>query len=385
MVQQMTARCLTHWPGLLCVTVFVLTVLVGAGSPPAAQAQAPDPAYQEALDRIREAQETGATELDLSGIGLSELPPEIGQLTNLQTLDLSDNSLTKLPPEIGQLAQLQTLWLFDNPLESPPPDVVAHGTEAVLTYLREQLAANFSGGNDDWTPIVQAFDGVEMVLVPAGCFEMGTPGKLWASPVHTVCFEEPFWIDRYEVTNGQFATFEGVAAGESRWTGAERPREQITWYEARDFCASRGVRLPTEAEWEYAARGPDALEFPWGDKWDQSLVVGDRGTDDGTAPVGSIPGGASWVGALDMSGNVWEWVADWSGDDYFETLPDGVVNPQGPETGAARVLRGGAWANWGIDFYRAAFRNGGTPDSSRFSDGFRCARSRGSHHSAGDE
>ncbi len=177
-------------------------------------------------------------------------------------------------------------------------------------------------------------------LVPAGCFQMGSEdGEDDEKPVHEVCFEEPFWIDKYEVTNGQFVVFNGQAARESFFSGDDRPREQITWFEAQAFCESREARLSTEAEWEYAARGPDGLVYPWGNEWDQSRVIGFRfrGSITGTAPVGSIPAGASWVGALDMSGNVWEWVGDWYGLDYYETLADGVVNPRGPALGTYRV------------------------------------------------
>jgi formylglycine-generating enzyme required for sulfatase activity len=128
--------------------------------------------------------------------------------------------------------------------------------------------------NADWTPEIRMFDGVEMVLVPPGCFLMGTDdGRSEESPAHEVCLDQPFWIDRYEVTNAQFARFEGQAAQPGWWADADRPREQITWFEARDFCALRSARLPTEAEWEYAARGPDGLLYPWGDTFVAENVV----------------------------------------------------------------------------------------------------------------
>ncbi len=237
-------------------------------------------------------------------------------------------------------------------------------------------ARNFSGGNDDWEPILQAFDGVPMVLVPAGCFEMGSTRSDEEKPPHRVCFDEPFWIDRTEVTNGQFAAFNGQAAADSRWTGAQRPREQITWTEAAAFCESRGARLPTEAEWEYAAGGPDSWEYPWGDEFVSDNVVWSENAGGQTADVGSKPDGVSWVGTWDLSGNVWEWAADWYEGDYYRTLEDGAVNPTGPASGESRVFRGGSWPDNYSGGFRAAFRSGTPPDAWSDHVGFRCARSR---------
>lgn len=115
--------------------------------------------------------------------------------------------------------------------------------------------------NGDWTPIAHDFDGFEMMLVPSGCFTMGTNDTInWPDqqPPHEQCFTEPFWIDRYEITNKQT---ESVGF----WPGDDHPRELVSWEDASDFCRYRGGRLPTEAEWEYSARGPNNLNFPWGD------------------------------------------------------------------------------------------------------------------------
>ena len=154
----------------------------------------------------------------------------------------------------------------------------------------------------------------------------------------------------------------------------------VDWAEASSYCSWVGGRLPTEAEWEYAYRGPEGLVYPWGDNFDgQRLNYCDRNClqdhadqefDDGfavTAPVGSFPEGASWVGALDMAGNVWEWVEDW-----FGPYEDGdVVDPAGAERGSQRVMRGGSW------FYHPARTRGAArdavPPETRFdSIGFRC-------------
>jgi len=259
--------------------------------------------------------------------------------------------------------------------------------------------------NRAWTPVIQEFDGVEMVLVPAGCFMMGSTAEQieeafqqckenwdrceqdWfrlESPAQQLCFDAPFWIDRTEVTNRQFSALGGQAAGNSHITISDHPREQITWFEAQDFCESRGSRLPTEAEWEYSARGPDSWVYPWGDTFDATrLNLCDRGCssawrdltyDDGyaeTAPVGLYPDGASWVGALDLSGNVWEWVSSIA-KRYPYDASDGRENMM--DTGSTRITRGGSFYHY-IHNVRATERGYGSPEASVYSIGFRCARS----------
>jgi formylglycine-generating enzyme required for sulfatase activity len=264
--------------------------------------------------------------------------------------------------------------------------------------------------NDDWTPIIQEFDGVEMVLVPPGCFMMGSTDEEidaafemceqsrgqgicrhpWfeiESPVHEVCFDEPFWIDRYEVSNAQFVEFDGVAEEASTHRGDDLPREQIIWFEARDFCDLRGMRLPSEVEWEYAARGPDSLVFPWGDEFDGvKLNFCDENCefdsaaenyDDGyanTAPVGSYEEGVSWVGAYDMSGNVWEFTStifDPVNFPYPYVADDGRESDEGDD--GDHVLRGGSWL-YNDAVLRAANRFFGGPDDRGHDAGVRCAR-----------
>lgn len=218
--------------------------------------------------------------------------------------------------------------------------------------------------NADWTPVVQEFDGVEMVFVPAGCFTMGhKEGQRDESPEHKICFEKGFWIDRYEVTNAQYGE-------DGAFQGDDRPRENLTWFEARDFCAGRGVRLPTEAEWEYAARGPDGLIYPWGNTMIDNNLVFDRNSNNETANVGSRPEGVSWVGAYDMSGNVWEWTASlyrpypYVAGDGREDLNDSTN---------LRAYRGGvaSYQDFGVSTTRR-FRV--EPSHRDWFIGFRCAR-----------
>ncbi|MDZ4764143.1 MAG: SUMF1/EgtB/PvdO family nonheme iron enzyme, partial [Chloroflexota bacterium] len=231
--------------------------------------------------------------------------------------------------------------------------------------------------NAAWTPAIQAFEGVEMALVPAGCFERGSlDGDTDESARGRLCFESPFWIDRTEVTNAQFATFAGAAAYLSGNAGAQNPRENLTWFEARDFCAARGLRLPSEIEWEYAARGPDNLTYPWGNTFDPSRAVianWQNNRQDATSAVASVRTGASWVGAQDMGGNVWEWT---SSVYDFEHLPSPyrVRGNAAPGTTALRVLRGGAWDSIAYDA-RTSERNWDSPYAFNPRYGFRCVGS----------
>lgn len=243
-----------------------------------------------------------------------------------------------------------------------------------------------------WAPIIMAFQGVELVQVPAGCFFMGRASFPDEQLVHEVCFDKPFWIDRYEVSNEQFNRFSGEANAESffcdpdedgtitseeRAACAQRPRETVTWYEARDFCELRGARLPTEAEWEYAARGTNSLVYPWGNEFVADNVVYQRNSDNETAEVGSRPGGVSWVGAMDMSGNVSEWVST-----AYDTFPmtDAFPYPYDPSDGrenlertdVLHVLRGGS-IHEHEGGLRANVRSTLSPDLVFLGIGFRCA------------
>ncbi len=250
------------------------------------------------------------------------------------------------------------------------PTVTVPPTDKPLPKQVQTVTAN-----NQWTPLAHTFDGVEMVLVPLGCFMMGYDNSLYAredeKPANRVCFEKAFWIDKFDVTNAQFKRLNGKAAHDGAWKGDNRPRDSITWFEARDFCALRSARLLTEAEWEYAARGPDALSYPWGNSFDADKAVYAGNSGFQSADVGSKPGGASWVGALDMSGNVWQWtnsiykVYPYHKDDGRESSDD---------TNDVRVTRGGTYP---LSDYmlRSAYRGTLTPSRNDPSVGFRCARS----------
>jgi iron(II)-dependent oxidoreductase len=189
----------------------------------------------------------------------------------------------------------------------------------------------------------------------------------------------PLWIDLYEVTNEQFEQFGGVAAQPGAWPNGKHPRTNVTWFEARDFCELRAARLPTEAEWEYAARGPDNLVFPWGNEFVADHVVSYETTDgDKAEVVGSRPLGVSWVGAEDMSGNVWELVStaydniDATGEFPYPYDPRDGREDLG-RSGVWRVLRGGS--SYDIETeVMVARRFSMYPEFEDKFYGFRCAR-----------
>jgi formylglycine-generating enzyme required for sulfatase activity len=311
------------------------------------------------------------------------------------TLDPNDIRAQAIASVTAAVAQTQTAMPTATPTPTltltPMPDIpatqAAISTEIVQTALAvETLIAQeayiaglpFTGRNADWTPIIREFDGVPMALVPVGCFMMGSEtGQSDEAPQHEVCIEQPFWIDVTEVTQGQFVAFGGQKANANGFTGDERPVEQITWFEAYDYCVNqRDMRLPTEAEWEFAARGVESWVYPWGNTFDGARVVYNRSSSEGTADAGSRPSGVSWVGAMDMSGNVWEWVNTIYNQDRFPypyREDDGREDVQ--DISNLRVLRGGSWNNANSDFLRAPYRDWLTPDVRFSNGGVRCARS----------
>jgi formylglycine-generating enzyme required for sulfatase activity len=238
--------------------------------------------------------------------------------------------------------------------------------------------------------------GLSQVWVPGGTFRMGSTqaeisalrgaspappqwvaGELPSEqPAHEVTISRGFWPDRDEVTNGAFQAFIDAGGYANRglwsdagWTwlqaaipgtvprpcsslAADQPRACVTWFEAEAYARWRGGRLPTEAEWEYAARGPGSHIYPWGDTWDATRCNVEGAV--GATPVGTFAKGASWVGANDLAGNVMEWVSDWLDPGYYASSP--AIDPSGPESGTKKVEKGG-W--WGSTSYvaRAAYRH----------------------------
>ena len=230
-----------------------------------------------------------------------------------------------------------------------------------------------------------------MVYVPAGEFLMGSDSTIDSQayadelPQHKV-YLDAFWIDQTEVTNAQYAfcmkggqcTLPAKTLSNTRSSYYENnqyanyPVIYVDWNQALDYCVWAGGRLPSEAEWEKAARGIDGRIYPWGGATpEQSLLNYNQNKGDTTA-VGSYPNGASLYGALDMAGNVWEWVNDWYSNSYYQNSP--VKNPIGPDSGTSRVLRGGSWDR-DARHVRSASRYGNYPNYWYNYLGFRCVSS----------
>ena len=232
-------------------------------------------------------------------------------------------------------------------------------------------------------------DGAPMVLVPGGKFTMGARDDdsialVDEKPRHTV-FLNTFYIDRFEVTTGRYAVYmkESRTRRPNFWTTKkylqERPVVSVNWYDAIGYCAYYGKRLPTEAEWEKAARGTDERLYPWGNNppTHQLANYGEghfgRLYEVGLRNVGSIEAGKSPYGVYEMAGNAWEWVSDFYDGRYYKKSP--MRNPQGPLKGACRVLRGGTWWHM-IDtkHLRSTDRNCKDPENTNHQIGFRCAK-----------
>ena len=223
--------------------------------------------------------------------------------------------------------------------------------------------------------------GVTMRLVPAGTFTMGGDAFKDEQPIHQVILPN-YYMDIYEVTNVLYKAC--VDAGSctlpentDRYNNAgyaNHPVVYVDWTQAKTYCEWRAARLPSEAEWEKAARSTDGRVYPWGNNTPDKTLLNYNSNEGDTTEVGTYPIGKSPYGMYDMAGNVWEWVADWHDETYYGTLGENAFDPQGPENGTYRVQRGGGWYD-GDNDVRSAYRGGNEPVNRYDNFGFRCALS----------
>ena len=272
-----------------------------------------------------------------------------------------------------------------------------------FVILRTPPAYDGKPGNKAGQKCMNPRDTAVMVWVPAGPFLMGSaetdpdafPNE---KPQHLVTLDG-YWIYQNDVTVAQYKAYCAATGKEMpvapAWDWKDtHPMVNVTWDEANAYAKWAGAHLPSEAQWEKAARGMDGRRYPWGNSWDAAkcnnfmlhrptVMVMSRFQERllkflriqslrsvGTMPAGSYPAGASPYGCLDMAGNVWQWCEDWHGSDYYKISP--AKNPKGLEDGQGRVVHGGSWVDSPAAFFRCARRLDYVPGLATSRLGFRC-------------
>jgi formylglycine-generating enzyme required for sulfatase activity len=319
-------------------------------------------------------------------------------VVGLVVLVIVTMSIGKGPATPTPVAAIQPTWNATNILPSPstqpantpmPPTPTTPPTRTPVPATPAMTPTAMPGIGPTR---VSEKDGMVMVYVPAGEFLMGSAdsdSQAYSNekPQHTV-YLDAFWIDKTEVTNAQYKKC--VQAGackaleyarSSDYNGDTQPVVEVDWFNAQAYCQWAGRQLPTEAQWEKAARGTDGRIYPWGNQaatceYAVMNVGSGNGCGKGTTwPVGSKPKGASPYGALDMAGNVWEWVADWYSESYYAGSPS--KNPPGPASGEYRVPRGGSFYDE-ARVVRGVYRGREVPGYWAPGRGFRCVCASGS-------
>ena len=343
---------------------------------------------------------------------------DANQVPGLSRVEPKRSGIPKLAYLLGGCILLVLLvggiWLVTKMTALTTPTTVALvptsiSTANVYAFTPTKTVITPTNALEIKAPSISEKDGMKMVVVPAGQFTMGpTEAQIQAAvtyclfstnnlqsacqnkfdietPDHIV-YLDTFWIDQTDVTNAMFARCVKAKSclpphatksyvrpdyyGNSQYE--DYPVVYVDWNQADAYCKWAGRRLPTEAEWEKAARGTDGRIFPWGELFDKGKGNFYQSIGD-TSKVGDYPAGVSPYGALDMAGNVWQWVADWYDETYYRFTPD--RNPTGPTSGLYRVIRGGAWdfGDYTIEYIHSFDRKKSDPDTTNYDFGFRCA------------
>jgi formylglycine-generating enzyme required for sulfatase activity len=335
-------------------------------------------------------------EVDLRiSTGISQLSPQVLEQSTELTKKLATlyikvlpeyyvgiTDISKYKSVISVVAHVHDLLPDDTPVKQQLMEVLNTGKERCDAIMRE------SGK-------LYARDGSEILLIPAGEFLMGsteTDISNWLKthskedatwfeeekPQHKVILDN-YYIAKNLVTVAQYQMFCQETGMQMpsvpKWGWHDNhPIVNVSWNEASAYAKWAGGSLPTEAQWEKAARGTDGRIFPWGNTWDSSKCSNGIGKQQGTIfPVGSYPTGASPYGVLDMAGNISQWCSDWYGEKYYKNSP--TKNPAGPATGDGRAMRGGGANTWSgnyIGLFRTSFRGECLPDFRYYCYGFRC-------------
>ncbi len=386
------------WPLIAIIGAIVLIFIIGGiilNLPQNEGDATPDPTDVALLATVKSEQTVDAQAThDTEATNTSET--ETASAPTATPTEEPSNTPTDVPPT-------------DEPTEEPTQTFTASPTETYTptrtkipsktptqTPTSNPTPAGYPGGalitaNAEWEPVTQEFNyngyTVTMVLVPAGCFNMGNDaiasdvdlglqngGTQGIVDSGRICFNKPFWLDQYEVSNEQFNTLGGLANSPSYYADANFPRDSITWPEALQFCTqNRQVRLPSEAEWEYSARGPDNLLFPWGNDFDITALnfnINPATAQYAPVAIGSYENGQSWVGAYDLLGNAWE-LTNTIYSDYPYFASDGREDTT--DRSGLRVVRGSSWF-YGEIYAHAATRGKQSTNFAFFDIGFRCAR-----------
>ncbi len=285
----------------------------------------------------------------------------------LPSSTFSPTSFRTLSPSASILAKTSILTLIPQPTKTSIPPTPTLSIGSTMISLKDSMT---------------------LMYVPAGNFMMGSnSGNANEQPVHTV-YLDAFWIDQTNVTNKMYALCVNVGFCEHPTNKSSNTRSSyygnlqydnypviwVDWNMAKTYCEWAGRRLPTEAEWEKAARGTDGRFFPWGNNPLNNTLLNVGGFVGDTTKVGAYPNGASPYGVFDMAGNVFQWVADWYSDTYYTSLP--ASNPLGPNSGNVRVVRGSAYfSNYFV--VSTTTRSWRAPADPNDGIGFRCAMSAG--------